>query len=436
MRKLSTVDRLGMEDNGPASEMAAVLLEEWYITIIGSHQMYYYDKKAGIWRNNARDLIKKRISERYPRSTISDYREVLHYIEARTFKRAEEFQPPDYIIPFRNVAYNIKLGMPELVSPNLYLRHRFASNLKLDKNDKIQRPSCPKFISFLNEILPDPQDRYTVLEAFASVLIQNLNLDKAFMFIGSGANGKSTLFKIMKQVIGPENTTSISIHSLIYNRFAAARLLDRVMNFYVDISGSSINELNAFKLIVSGDQITVENKNQPPFEFEPKAKHFFAANKTPEIKEDTDAVFRRFVLIEFPIKLQETRIPNHDASFADEYDDIMTLLFNIAKNLYKRKRFLYEQSIEELRIKWKEESDPIFKFKESQLIKNEMGEENKKDVYKLYVEYCLKKHYTIKQPREFTTKLRSLGMEDKHKRDGDVWLGYSIPKKEKQDVLD
>ncbi len=110
----------------------------------------------------------------------------------------------------------------------------------------------------------------------------------------------STLFNVFKDLMDIDSYCAVSIHSLIYNRFIAAELDGRIANIYPDINSTVIKELDRFKMIISSEVMTVERKNGQPFPIKPITKHFFSANQPPEIKEDTDAVFRRFIMIEFP----------------------------------------------------------------------------------------------------------------------------------------
>ena len=75
------------------------------------------------------------------------------------------------------------------------------------------------------EVLEDKKDRQTILEMFATALLRNtLNMEKAVMLIGEGANGKSTLLSAISDVFGSDNVSGVSIHDLLWNRFSKADL--------------------------------------------------------------------------------------------------------------------------------------------------------------------------------------------------------------------
>ena len=148
----------------------------------------------------------------------------------------------------------------------------------------------------------------TLLEAMALPLIPQFNFEKAAMFIGtSSANGKSTIMKVMRKLYGDDNTISVSLQELIYNRFMGQKLDGALVNIYADINDKKISDLDKFKLFVSGDYVTVERKNGHPYEIVPRTKHYFSTNTLPEIDEDNTAVYRRFIIIEFPISFEDRK---------------------------------------------------------------------------------------------------------------------------------
>jgi len=411
-----------------ASQMANDALADFYFTTtIESKQMFYYDKTSGIWRPHAEELIRTVLRKKYPGISYGDEREVIHYIEDVTFKMSRNFQQnKGWIATKKGEFYFPTMDYSEGFDPTHNIRIKFDVYYE-------PRRKCPQFMKFMREILPDPQDRLTVLECLSTVFIPEMNLEKAYMFIGGGANGKSTLFNVFKALMDEDSYCSISIHSLIYNRFSAAELEGRIANIYPDINSTVIKELDRFKMIVSGETMTVERKGRDPNPLKPMTKHFFSANQPPEIKEDTDAVFRRFIMVEFKKSFLETRNIDLSSELIEEKSGIFNLLLQVANCLKKRKRFCYEQSVGELRIRWKEESNPVYNFinDDNLIIHDESATINKTYLYNQYVKFCSKKKYVIKQQREFTIEMQRLGFEEKRTGKERLWRGLRLNVDEK-----
>ncbi len=113
------------------------------------------------------------------------------------------------------------------------------------------------------------------------------------------------------------------------------------------------------------------------------------------------------------------------------------MLVHIARALKIRKRFKYAQSVQELRIRWKEESNPVYQFMESGIIvKDKEAQVTKTDLYSRYVLFCMEKKFTPKQQREFTLEVQRLGYEEKRTTKERLWIGIRlIPIEPKQKVL-
>ena len=50
---------------------------------------------------------------------------------------------------------------------------------------------CPNILKHFNDILQDADDVKVMLELFGYLLLKEYRIEKAFMFVGFGRNGKS-----------------------------------------------------------------------------------------------------------------------------------------------------------------------------------------------------------------------------------------------------
>jgi len=426
-RRLTDGEYVDGNIQSPAQVMAEHVAElTLYKTIADKdHEMFYFDKKSKIWREDGENFIWKALAERYPQHTKPMLNEVLHFIQGQTLLPREKFKPPKNWLAFKNCGIDIEHNFnEELIGPQHYFRNRFPVDFK-------PFSKCPRFHKFLAEIIPDPEDRFTLCQGMAMVLIPHLNFEKAFMFIGkSSANGKSTIMKIMRKLFGSENIISISLQNLIYNRFMGSRLDGKLLNTYADINANLIKDLDIFKLFVSGDSVTVEKKNGHPYEIIPITKHYFSTNTLPEISEDNAAVYRRFMIIEFPNSFEDCKDLEllEKLTTKEELEGIMWYLSCLAKLMIKDKKFRYEQTPEDIRIKWKEESNPVFELiKHSKLIIEKPDSRiSYSKIYSIYAKFCTSKHYSIKPPGSVTRIIRKLGYQP-HKRNGiQYWLGLTF----------
>jgi len=158
---------------------------------------------------------------------------------------------------------------------------------------------CPAFKKFLEDVVPDTRDRMTLQEMFGA-LLWRAPVGKAFVLIGEGANGKSTLLAVMEEFLGKRNTTAHSLQDISSNKFALSDLVGKLADFGAELPGSRLENSAVFKSLVTGDPLPAEKKYEMPFPFHNYAKLIFATNQMPSFADVSSAFYRRWVIINFP----------------------------------------------------------------------------------------------------------------------------------------
>jgi putative DNA primase/helicase len=159
---------------------------------------------------------------------------------------------------------------------------------------------------FLAEVFPP--DALPLAEELVGYLLRpTTKFQKAFTFLGNGANGKSTFLSTITTLIGEEIVSHISLQELVGNRFVAAELQGKLVNVYADLPSSSLEQSDVFKAIVAGDIIKAERKFGQPFNLIPTARLLFSANELPRSRDLSPAYFRRWVVIPFPNQFQGSK---------------------------------------------------------------------------------------------------------------------------------
>ena len=178
--------------------------------------------------------------------------------------------------------------------------------------------TAPRFEAFLNRVQPDVDSQHVLAEFLAYVFVPTgtLKLEKALLLVGSGANGKSVFYELVLKMLGAENVCSYSLHSLTDSRaYHRANLADKKLNYVSEINGKF--DANAFKQLVSGEPIEARLPYGQPFIMKEYAKFMGNCNELPTDVEQTDAYFRRFLLIHFAVTIPEAeRDPQLAATIA------------------------------------------------------------------------------------------------------------------------
>ena len=390
------------------TEYAKEIMNEYhFVTMKDTQETLFY--RNGVYHYGAESLIFEECENRIENCTSHMRREVFKTIQALTFKDRDQFDTYTKVLNVKNGLLNIQTGEFREHTPD------FLSRIQLPINyDPNVGPV--KFIKFMMECLPNQKERMNVYEEFASILLRDsIRLEKVYMYVGEGANGKSTFLNVIEFLIGKDNVSNVSIHDLIYGRFSRASLDGKSANIFADISNDELSKIGILKAIVSGDPINAEKKGKDPFKLKNYAKLFYSCNQLPEINEDSDAVFRRFIITEWNQQFKgekDNKNLIYELTTEEELSGILNLLIHKSRIILSQQRLSYDQSTDQLRIEWKERADPVQLFANQNLLKKEGYVAKRSEVYSRYVEYCTKMKIIPKSMSEFTKKMKNLGFVD------------------------
>ena len=349
-----------------SAEMGEYLLNQYvFATLRDNTKTYIYDE--GVYTSdgeNVRNLIAEECYQVNPNCKNAWVEEVYHYIQAKTLKSRNLFDSNPYELVMDNGVLNIKTMDLKPHDPT----HYSFIKIPIEYNPNAQ---ATKFIKFLKECFTiegklKTKDYFTCLEIMGLTLIKHNRFEKAFMFIGSGANGKSTFLDVLSALLGKRNISSRTMSDLSKEKFAKIDLHNKMANIFSDIQGNELYDTGMLKAMITGDIITAEEKYGKPFQFRPYSKLLFSANRFPAISDQSDGFFRRFTIIEwlrvFKGKEKNINLKEELVSDKDELSGIFNLVVNASKMLDERGHFLHEQPVDEVRTKWNEKSEPINTF--------------------------------------------------------------------------
>ncbi|MEM1842252.1 MAG: phage/plasmid primase, P4 family [Ignisphaera sp.] len=266
-------------------------------------------------------------------------------------------------------------------------------------------------------------------------------LHKAALLVGDGSNGKSTYLKLIEKILSKQNIASVSLTELDpnVNRFASADLFGKLANISSE-PAKGLFDPTRFKMATGEDPMPFERKHRDRFTGHNYAKMIFAANTLPEVKEDTYAYWRRWIVIEFPNRFKPDPEFFSKTFTPDEIEAIILLSLHAFRLVLERKEFT-ESGVNDIRDEWMNRSNPIYfvvkKMIEEGLIKiDPNGYIVKKDLYMLYIKYVrmLKDQgYDVKfaSQKSFTEQLaRLMGVRTGDKKIGTdkkhCYIGISI----------
>lgn len=219
---------------------------------------------------------------------------------------------------------------------------------------------APLFMSFLREVLPDKHQR-DILQMFLGLgLIQfqtayeanqggKNEVELCLLLLGSGANGKSVLYKVISALF-PHRVSTLSYEEMTAEGFEGSNhrneLRGAVFNWATDANVQTFGKKNTgeFKKIVSGEPYHSrrigENTRSSGGKDEPPCPYLiFNLNQLPKLYEQDQGVLRRLQYVNFEKTIPRARQNPHLASdiIKNELSGVFNWVWRGAQEIRRRK---------------------------------------------------------------------------------------------------
>ena len=372
-----------------------------------SRTLYYYDEDEGTYNDDADIAIKKLMYDNIGMATSTFWEsEIIDKLQVINTIDVEQAQDPPGYICLENGIYDV--ANEELVphSPDYVFMNRW--HVAYDSEAE-----CPGWDAFLDDVLATDEDRMKLQEFVGYTLMGwDYSYHKALFVVGPTASGKSTMIRVIQEMLGDESFASVTPQQLIYDDYAPASLYGRKANFRSDIPADSIKNTGMLKEIIGGDKIRANVKYKQPFEFSPKVKHYYAANQLPKIAESDEAFFRRVMLLPVPTTVpEEDRDPHLTEKLVEELPGILNWAIKGMHRLMEQRLFTGDMSPFATESTWQEWGNSVGRFEQIAL---RSGETHipKSDIYAAYLQFCDDKNIPSESQHMMTRELKELGYTD------------------------
>jgi len=348
-------------------------------------KVIYRYNNSGLYLPDGEAFIEREAQKLLGSNALSHtINEVVNWIRRETYTKLSDFdRNPDILNCLSGLLdmRTLELGEHTPDYPSLI-------QIPVFYDPKLDAPAISKF---LTEILK-PEDIDPILELFGYCLLRKLPIQKAFLLIGEGANGKSTLIELLRAFLGKNNCSSVSLQELEEDKFKKAELFGKLANLSSDIPSKGLHHIGTFKMLTGGDKITAERKFGHPFQFTNFAKLVFSANRPPKIyNEDTLALWRRFIIIDFPNIFPDDVADKHlleKLTTEAELAGLLNLALKGHQRLLSNDTFSYHKTVEDIAERYTILSDPILSFVNDQCELDGDATIDKQDLYDYFVQYC------------------------------------------------
>ncbi len=257
----------------------------------------------------------------------------------------------------------------------------------------------------------------TLYEMFAYCLLRDYPLQRIFVLLGTGANGKGTYMSLLRRFIGEENVTSSEIDMLAAPeaRFERAKLMNKLVCTVGETNVGILKSTSILKQLSGGDLIGAEIKNKNPFTFINFAKIVVCSNALPMTLDKTEGFYRRWLIVEYPNKFGEGEDPNSKITDT-ELENLCRRCVNTLARLLKEKKFSSDGSVEERTKRYEDYSNPLRRFIFENYKKKDDGYTRKNEFNESFLHFLHTHGYRTMTEYEINKALRSMGHEIKNKR--------------------
>lgn len=258
---------------------------------------------------------------------------------------------------------------------------------------------CPTFLRILEQILPDPEVRNLIQEWFGLNLIVDSTFDKFLILTGEGANGKTIVLTVLRELLGSGNYSAVGLEAFNAARtFPLAATIGKLANIVGEIGEWDRSAEGAIKTFVSGECITIERKHRDAFEVTPTARLTFATNTLPRFSDRSDAIWRRLIVV--PFQVQTLDPSKQDKRFVTpEYWRIeLAGVFNWSiaglKRLLERGHFVEPKVCIAAKSEYRLDSNPAALFLTEHYRTDPKGTVTSKDIYNAYRKWAEENGFT------------------------------------------
>lgn len=241
------------------------------------------------------------------------------------FLSRKQLTPQKSIMVFNNGVYDIERGTLEDFGPR-YVQ-MWQVGYDYNKDDV-----AVMWQKFLSQVLPDLKSRSFLQEFLGAAFVsrEKASIEKMLILLGAGANGKSVIYRVLQDVLGIDNVTSLSVGSLINGNDAeknVASINGKRLNYCSEIETAVVKYeySDTLKKLISGEPLSAKVLYRNPFPAREIPLMMANANALPRLADKGYAIRRRFAVIKFGVQIPRR---DQDPLLADKLKTEASGIFN------------------------------------------------------------------------------------------------------------
>ena len=320
------------------------------------------------------------------------------------------------------VLLNCTSGTLEFDKKGFTLReHNIEDYLTYKLNyDYNENATCPRWNSFLDEMLPDETHQLLLHQYIGYAFTNHLKLEKALFLYGDGGNGKSVVQEVITELLGKENTSSVSIGKLTKDPNTILLIERKLLNYCTE--NEKTLDPTIFKTLVSGEPVLGKKLYSDIRPVTSYAKLMFNMNSLPDIKHESQSFTRRLLILNFNKKPKKVDPELHFKIIDKELTGILNRVLDALTKLKTDKRFVNYKELDETLNKYIYENDVVQQFIDEV---HETGFPNGptkvSEIHTFYVAFCGRHQELRLSLTSFAKELIKKGYKKIQKKDGSYY---------------
>lgn len=358
--------------------------------IISQHRLIKYNGVVYEYADNyyqPAEFLRRYVRETYRGAKNNQVNEVVSYIgDMRELRRGSVKADP-YVINLENTRLNVKTGECLPFDPEV---------IEFIRLPVTYDPSayCADLDKMLNRVFLGDREVINLFEEIlGSILLKHSRYQKAFLFVGKGSNGKSTILDLIIKFLGSGNYSTLSLEE-VTGKFNKILLEHKLANIGDDIDNITIQNTGTLKRMTAGNAIMVENKGEKGYSTELYATHIYSANEIPRSLDKTDGFYRRWAIIPFNARFS-IHDEDYDPLIADKISTptAISYLLNIAirgaQRLIRTGHFTEPQSVKDALEAYKADNSTVLSWIEDKDLDIDYFLDNPRDkTYSEFSDWC------------------------------------------------
>ena len=301
--------------------------------------------------------------------------------------------------------------------------------------------SCSKIIETIREYFQnDVALANYLIRLFANALAGE-DCSHFVCCVGTGANGKSTLFNVLRELFGPY-CASVSDAALVKNPAASGgaspelvSLIGARLVICSETEQDSALREHIIKQITGMEDMTVRALYCPPETFRPHALPLLGTNYRPNVRGSDDGIWRRVKLLPFRQNYEKDPVLKKKCKvdFAQYLMDEVPGFFNLLLDQFIRFRGQKPEVPAAVKVavdEYRNDSDTVRAFATERLIEDPLGKVQTSTVYAEFMAYLQSEGISWRPTQRAVTerlkKILGIGAFSQRTRFGYLMTGYRL----------